>query len=511
MQRTYGLQRRASAGLGSMIAVETPVQPFPVSFTTRDLVLIMFRYRWRMILLFLACLATSVLISVLQPPVYQSEATVLINKLGREFTFRSELSVGNSSVVPMTNDPEEILNTQVQLLRSRDVVLAAIRKIGLDRLYPELVKSGEPPDFDRIVEKFGDSFQAVPQRTSNILHLSFSHRDRETAAATLSALIEIFREKSIDVYITTQTQFYQEQVDQARTRFTEADARLTEFRNRNGVLAFEQQRALLLQQRLDFDTELKRINSDLAGVSDRVDALRRQKDETPAEVTAFTDTQPSRVVDDARTKLLNLKLRQQEILGTFAPGSRQALQTTQEIAIAEQFLAQQSNRFSGTVRIARNELLNVVEQELNRALADRANLEGRQRETAAKVAEIDGQIRTMTAADTERWTLEHDVATAQENLKIFITKWEEARAADQLNQSRVGNIAVVQAPSLPDVRQPIQPKPVRYVLLGLLAGIFAALVAAFLSELVSDTVYDPVRTERMLLLPTLAVFNFVKK
>lgn len=494
-----------------MTAVDTQAPPFPVSFTTRDLILIMFRYRWRMILLFLLCLLTSALISLFQPPVYQSEATVLINKLGREFTFRSELSVGNSSVVPMTTDPEEILNTQVQLLRSRDVVLAAIRKIGLERLYPELAKAGETPDFDRIVEKFSDSLQAIPQRTSNILHLAFSHRDRETAAATLAALIDIFREKSIDVYITTQTQFYQDQVEQARKRFTDADARLTEFRNRNGVFAFAQQKALSLQQRLDLDTELKRIDADLAGANDRVDALRKQMSETSAEITAFTDTQPSRVVEDARTKLLNLRLRQQEILGTFAADSRQAQQAAREITMAEQFLNQQAARFNGTVRMARNEVLTALEQELNRSVADRATLDGRRRETAARVEEIDGQIRAMTAADTERWTLERDVETAQDNLKIFTTKLEEARAADELNKSRVGNIAVVQAPSLPDARQPIQPRPVRYLLLGLLAGVFAALVTAFVSELVSDTIYDPVRTERMFFLPTLAVFNLVKK
>jgi uncharacterized protein involved in exopolysaccharide biosynthesis len=494
-----------------MTAVETPASPFPISFTTRDLVLIMFRHRWRMILMFVACIVASGLLSVLLPPVYQSEATVLINKFGREFTFRPGLGAGASPLVPMTSDPEEILNTQVQLLRSRDVVLAVVGQIGLERLYPELVKPGEAPDLDRVVEKFGDAFQAIPQRTSNILRLAFSHRDRELAAATLAAVIETFREKSISVYINTQTQFYQDQVEQARRRFADTDARLTAFRDRHGVLAFEQQKALLLQQRLDFDTEFKRLDAEYAGIAERVTALRGQMDDAPADITAFTDTQPSRVVEDARTKLLNLKLRQQEILTTFAPASRQAQQAAQEIAIAEQFLAQQASRFSGTVRKARNEVLTALEQDLNRALADRASLDGRRREIAARVAEADSQIKAMTAADTERWTLERDVATAQENLKVFTAKLEEARAADALNRSRVDTIAVVQAPSLPDARQPIQPRPLRYVLLGLLAGLFAAVVAAFLSELASDTIYDPVRAERMLFLPTLAVFDLAKK
>lgn len=481
--------------------------PLALSFTTRDLVLILFRHRQRALTAFFLCLAVAVAFSLLVRPVYQSEASILVNKLGREFTFRSELSLGASSVIPMTTDPEEILNTQVQLMRSRDVIFATIGRIGLEQLYPQLVRPGEVPDMDKAVEKFGDSLQTVPQRTSNILHIAFRHPNRELAAATLDVLIQIFRDKSINVYINTQTRFYEDQVVQARDRFTQADRKLTAFRQERGVLAFEPNKALLFQQRVNFDTELKKVNADLAGSAERIQALQQSIDQVPRDVTAFIDTQQSRVVDDARSKLLNLKLRQQEIAANFAPNSRQVQQVNQEIAIAEQFLAQQSTKFAGTVRKARNEVLTALETDLSRATADQKGLEGRQRSLTAQIADIDAQIAAMTAGDTERWSLERDVAAAQDYLKIFMVKLEEARAADSLNQSRIGNIAIVQAPSIPDPRQPVQPRPLLYSILGILAGLFSAFVVALLSELASDTIYDPVRTERLLDIPTLAVFN----
>lgn len=481
--------------------------PLALSFTTRDLALIIFRHRQRAMAAFFLCLAAAAAFSLLIRPVYQSEASILINKLGREFTFRSELSLGAPSVIPMTTDPEEILNTQVQLMRSRDVILTTIGRIGLDRLHPQLVKPGEAPDMDKAVEKFGDSLQTAPQRTSNILHVAFRHHDRELAAATLDALIQIFRDKSINVYINTQTRFYEDQTAQARERFAQADRKLTAFRQSRGVLAFEPNKALLLQQRISFDTELKKVAADLVGIAERIHALQQSIDQTPRDVTAFIDTQQSRVVDDARSKLLNLKLRQQEIAANFAPNSRQAQQVGQEIAVAEQFLAQQSAKFAGTVRKARNEVLTALETDISRAAADQMGLEGRHRGLIAQIADIDAQIAAMTAGDTERWSLERDVAAAQENLKIFMVKLEEARAADSLNQSRIGNIAIVQAPSIPDPRQPVQPKPLLYGVLGILAGLFSAFVVALLSELASDTIYDPVRTERLLDIPTLAVFN----
>jgi uncharacterized protein involved in exopolysaccharide biosynthesis len=483
--------------------------PLALSFTTRDLVLIIFRFRYRVLAAFLFCVSIAVALSLLVQPVYQSEASILINKLGREFTFRPDLSIGAPAAIPVATDPEEILNTQVQLMRSRDVILATIERMGLERLYPKLVRPGEAPDIDMAIEKFGDALQAVPQRTSNIVHVAFRNPDRALAAATLEALIQIFSEKSINVYINTQTRFYEEQLAQARDRFIQADQKLTAFRQRFGAAAFEAQMALLLQQRVNLDSERKKAAADLIGAADRAQALRQSIQQTQQEVTAFVDTQQNRVVDDARTKLLNLKLRQQEIAANYAPNSRQVQQVEREIAVAEQFLAQQIAVFSGTVRRARNDVLTALETDLSRALADRAGLEGRHDSISTHVADIDAQIDAITANETERWSLEMDVAAARDTLKAFMAKLEEARAAESLNQGRVGNIAIVQSPSLPDPRKPVHPKPLLYCILGVVAGLFFAIVVALLSELASDTIYDPVRTERLLNIPTLAVFNFV--
>jgi uncharacterized protein involved in exopolysaccharide biosynthesis len=329
------------------------------------------------------------------------------------------------------------------------------------------------------------------------------------AAATLDALIQVFTEKSINVYINTQTAYFEKQVAQARDRFLASDGKLTAFRQRLGAQAFEAQIPLLLQQRIDIDSEYKRVLAALAGATERVQAVRYAISQTRQEITAFVDTQQSRVIDDARTKLLNLKLRQQEVAANFTPGSRQVQQVEREIAIAEKFLEDQLTLFSGTVRRARNEVATALETELNRSLAEQAEFEGKRNTILANIADIDRRLSDVTGGETERWSLEQDVALAKDMLKLFASKLEDARAADSLNQSRIGNIAIVQSPSLADPRQPVQPRPLLYCILGIVAGLFLAVVVALLSELISDTIYDPVRTERLLNVPTLAVFNYV--
>ncbi|WP_044560734.1 GumC family protein [Azospirillum sp. B4] len=483
----------------------------PIAFTVRDLVLILFRYRQRALAAFGFCLGAAILVSVLMRPVHESDASVLINKFSREFTYRADAgAAAAAALVPMTNDPEELLNTQVQLIRSRDVIIATVKKVGLDRLYPALAKSDpDKVNWDKVVDRFSDALGTVPQRTSNILHLSFRHREATVAAATLDTLIQVFRDKSITVYLNSQTQFYETQVAEGHTRVDAAYKKLADFRRAHGVQAFDGQMALLLQQRLDLDSEAKRVDADLAGARQRAVELKRQIKETPPDVTAYTDREQSRVVDEARTKLLNLHLREKELSAQFTDESRQMQQLRQEIAVAEQFLKTEEGKFAGTVRRARNDVLTGAEQDLNRTLADTATLEGRKRDIETQIAGVDGRINTMTGSEAQRWTLERDLATAQESLKALMSRLEEARASDSLNRGRVGNIAIVQAPSMS--REPVQPKPLLNLALGILAGLFLAVVAALLSEFASDTIYDPARAERLLGVPALAVFNLQEK
>ncbi|MDE1149997.1 MAG: GNVR domain-containing protein [Azospirillaceae bacterium] len=480
-----------------------------IAFTVRDLVLILFRYRQRALAAFAFCLMLAVLLSVFMRPVHQSDASVLINKFSREFTYRPE-SGAAAALMPMTSDPEELLNTQVQLIRSRDVIITTIQKVGLDKLYPNLAESDpDKINWDKAVERFTDALGTVPQRTSNILHLSFRHRDAGVAKQTLDTLIQVFREKSINVYLNSQTQFFETQVADGKKRVDEVYKKLADFRRVHGVQAYEGQMALLLQQRLNLDSTAKQVDADLAGAHQRVTELKRQIKETPPDVTAYTDKEQSRVVEEARTKLLNLRLREQELHAQFTDESRQMQQLHQEITVAEQFLKTEEGRFAGTVRKARNDVLTSAEQDLNRTMADAAALEGRKKDIAAQIASVDGKINGMSGSEAQRWTLERDFTAAQESLKGQMARLEEARASDNMNRGQVGNIAIVQEPSLS--REPVQPKPILNLTLGILAGLFTAIVAALLSEFASDTIYDPTRAERLLGIPALAVFNVHEK
>jgi uncharacterized protein involved in exopolysaccharide biosynthesis len=228
---------------------------------------------------------------------------------------------------------------------------------------------------------------------------------------------------------------------------------------------------------------VSRTEADLVAINDRVSNLRKQAEATPAEIVAHVDKEQSRVVDDARSKLLNLRLREQELVVQFADDSPPLKQVRAEIRLAEGFLRQQAAEFAGTVRHARNTTLMSIEQELARSDADRASLTGRTASLRSELAKLDGQIESISKHDSERWLLERAVDTGRAEVKQITARLEQSRLLDALNENRVGNIALIQAPSLPDPREPIRPRWSVNLGLGLVIGLVLSVLSAVLLEL----------------------------
>jgi len=428
------------------------------------------------------CLLLAVAATLVMRSVYQSDAVVVV-KFGREFVYRSEVGDSTTAAVPTSANTEELLNTLVQLLQSRDIAKATLLEVGSETLYPDLRLSNGEIDEAKATERFIRSLSARPLRTSNVVQLSFQHPNPQLAQKTLTTMIQVFRDRSLSVYATSQTHFLKRQEELAQSRLDQAAGRLAQFRSQYGVLAFESGLPMLLQQRSDLTALVARGEADLAAATDQVTNLRQQAQNTPAEIVAHVDTEQSRVVDDARSKLLNLRLREQELVTQFADESPPLKQVRAEIKLAEQFLKQQSTEFAGTVRRARNQTLMSIEQELARAEAERAAVAARTGRLREEVGKLDTQLATYAKQDPERWSLERAVDMARAEVKQIATRVEQARLLDAANENRVSNISIIQTPSLPDLREPVRPRWPVNLALGLVAGLALGGLLAVLAEL----------------------------
>ena len=110
----------------------------PYELTTREILSILFKERLKLIGVFLVLTLLVIGYSLVMTRSYQASARLLV-KSGREFQVRSDPNQPVAASPSVTK--QEIVNSEIQILTSRDLVEAVINKIGADRLYPPSVFS----------------------------------------------------------------------------------------------------------------------------------------------------------------------------------------------------------------------------------------------------------------------------------------------------------------------------------------------------------------------------------
>ena len=101
---------------------------------------ILFKRKVAILTIFLATVITVTVGSFLMAPTYEAKSSLLV-KFGREFIYRAE--VGDKAPMIAFNQ-EEAINSEINILTSRDLVERVIKTIKLENIYPDLVANPLP-------------------------------------------------------------------------------------------------------------------------------------------------------------------------------------------------------------------------------------------------------------------------------------------------------------------------------------------------------------------------------
>lgn len=469
-------------------------------YTLREALEILFRDRRRILLAFAISLGLVLIAALLMPARYVSDASLLV-RLGQEYVYVAEASSGNSGAMPLAFSRDEALNAEAQILASRDLIGRAIGKIGIARLYPSLAKGEDnprKPKLDQAVEQFRKSFEAELLKDSTVLHLSFAHKDPAVAQQALRVLVETYLDRRRAIFSDAHVRFLGEQVAEAGKRLQGAEARLADFKQEHGIVNYEQQLALLLQQGNDLENRLNETSQQAETASARAKKLKQLADKTPANLVVYSET-----LGDPQTprQLLDLRLKEQGLSARYVDDNPLVQNARKDVATAESFLSQQQRNPPKNVRTARNQVLDQAELDLMRAASDESALAGARKALQARLEQLRRRAETLSEQQARLNALSLEQKLLEENYGNYARKLENARIDEAREQKERTNVSVLQSAS-----RPLASKSMRLPLLaiGFLFSLGIALVVAFLSEALRTSFQMPEQVERGLGVPVLA-------
>lgn len=447
------------------------------SISIRDVFTIVLKHKGKILTVFLGTIMTVMGYTLLMPPTFEAQASLMV-KIGREHMYRSEFG-GITPALPF--DQERIVESEIQILSSRDLTQRVIETLGIAAIYPEI--SENPPreitPLEAAIRKMQDHLSVAKVRDSNVIKVTFENRSPTLAAQSLSLLVNFFKEKHLEVFSNPKASFLEKQLIVHQNKLKASKSALQSFKQEHGLSSLEEERRLLLEQRRDLDAKLKETNHTMYGLTSKLHLLKKQISQISVSTSLESVSARERVIDETKAHLLSLRLKEQDLSTRYKAKSRFVENIRKEISMVETFIDDQESHLTDTVKTGKNPVYQALELEILRAESERTFFKTQAEEITEQLQELNKTLASFDELEKELSTLQLNVDSDQQNYATYLAKVEEARVSEEMDQLKMANISIIQPPTVPENRLSLQ-SPLIFSL-AFLRGV-AGLVFAFVSE-----------------------------
>jgi len=472
----------------------------------RELLIVLFKHKHKILTAFLSTVIVVTIGSFLVTPMYEAESSLMI-KFGREYSYSPEVGEARNTI---SFGQAEIINSEIQILTSKEIVERVISTLGIENIYPQLIEthSKKIPPLEAAIVKFKKELSVQIVDKSNVINVLYQHENPEIASRAINLLVEFFKEKRLRVHSGTKSSFLEKQVQYYNSKLKESENSLESFKQKYRVFSLGEQRSLLLKQRTAMDTSLKSTQNRINEFQQRISSVKNQMRVISENVPLYTETERYKIIDESKAKLLNLQLREQELLGKYKESNRTVVNIRKEIQLVKDFLNEQEEGLKGRVRTGKNIVYQEMEIELGKAKSELSAFEAKSEAIEKQLVNLDNEIKNLDLRERELLNLRREVTTNARNYETYLAKSEEARISEDMDRQKIANIAVIQEATVPI--KPNTPHKGLNIAFGIILGIIFSLGLALLYEYFSQGLSTPEKAEKLLALPVLVTVPLKK-
>ena len=464
----------------------------------KDFLTILFKHKWKILVTFVAIVVTITIVTYTLPSIYQATSTLLV-KFGRENLYRPEVGQGGSWV---SSSHEEMVNSEIQVLTSYDLIEKVVKTMDAEFLYPVMAKkmwdkgkSGESL-VAVAVPMFKGSLFVEGVKKSNVIQVSFQHESPRIATQAVNLLVDFFKEKHLQVHSDPQSSFLEQQLTAYEKGLEESENSLEVYKQKYQAFSLPEQKSLLLQQRTSFDTALKNTRNQVIELQQKQGALKAQMQTVPEDIPLATVTDRLGIVDNVKKTLLDLQLKEQDLLIKYKEDNPMVVNMRKEITLVKEYLQRQEEELRKVHTTGKNVVYQEMEKEMIKTKAELAAQESKVPALNFQLSQLDREIQLLDLREKELQRLVRERELNEKNYKTYLEKAEEARILDDMNRRKMANVSVIQKAAIP--LGPIKPRKNLYVAFSLIFGAILGLGIAFFSEYAAEGLSTPDSVERRL-------------
>lgn len=462
------------------------------------------RKRLRIVALMPVVLAllTSVIVWAI-PNRYDADALVQINP-------RNKVISNLDSVVSDLKGDQPTVESEVEIIRSRPVILSVIERLGLrddpefvrkstfdnflesigitnkkldapaDRapprvrdqiaeiLNPELPGSSKP-ERDEVAVAFAERLKVVRVRTTMLIDIRFSASDAKKAALIANTVAETYLKQQIESKRganAAATEILEAKIEEMRSKVADAERKVEQWKARNnifdseGQILSEKQMARLMEQYVN----ARNATAEAKARFEQAEKLARAGDSG----TALADVLKSPTVQALKDQLASTRRKAAELATRYGPKHPELIKVQAEVAEAQ-------GQLTG---------------EIERLVANMKNefevAEARERQLSQNLAQMKEQQVTTKDAGVELKELEREATTTKQLFEALLTRYKQTSGTQDF---QLPDATIVEKADIP--LHPASPKRKQLVIGAFAAGLVLGCALAVLMELMAPGVSRP--------------------
>ena len=458
-----------------------------------------FRRRSLVLFTFLAVLAGTILVTLLMPNRYDSRMKVLVKNQRVDVAITAEATSGLNSPTVENEVSENQINSEIELLTSKDLLTQVVKETGLANNETGLL--GQPPAeavrVELAVNRLAKDLAITPVRKANIITVNYSSNSAQLSASVLKKLGDLYLEKHLKLnHPPGASDFFQNKADEYETQLKQSEQQLTDFQQSNNLVVLSQQKDLTLQKTAEAKAKMLEADAALSEATNRIDRVEQQLAAIPKRIVTQSRQLPNQYsAERLNTMIVELQNKRTQLLTKYRPDDRLVREVDEQIRTTRDALGHAEQKTSVEEATDLNPLRQTLETELSRARLDQAGAKARRDTLSGQLQQYDASLKKLESNTAKHDDLQREKKEAEDNYQLYAKKREEARIADELDRQKITNVSIAEAATVSQL--PSSPnRPVNLVLGIALAG-FLSLGGVFSAEMLSDAIHTPRQLEAL--------------
>jgi uncharacterized protein involved in exopolysaccharide biosynthesis/Mrp family chromosome partitioning ATPase len=221
-----------------------------------DVLFALFKRKWTIILCALLGISAAATFYFLYPPVYQSQAVLLVRYV-LERSAVDSIESTNAAPQASTNNNDRVIGAEMQILSSWDLAVQVADAIGPKRL--------GAPSKEAAAGSIISGLEVTTSKGSNIISVSYKNRSPEIATLVLQELLSRYFVKHLEVHRSAGAfDFVTQQTDQVRARLNQTEDALKALRDKTGIISLKDGSDALTAEAAKTKEQLNDAEADLA-------------------------------------------------------------------------------------------------------------------------------------------------------------------------------------------------------------------------------------------------------